>query len=205
MREVRLYGALGARFGRVHRLAIASPAEAVRALCANFPDFERAVVDHVPGYRVWSGAQRIADPDDLHGPVGSREVVRIAPVVAGAGGRGFGQILIGAAIIGAAFFTGGASLSFGVMGLTGIATTTMGSVALSIGTSLILGGVAQMLSPSPKTDAGSGERPDNKPSYVFNGAVNTSAQGQPVPVGYGELTVGSAVISAGIAAEDIDP
>ena len=34
IRTVRLYGWLGRAFGREHRLAVASPAEAVRALCA---------------------------------------------------------------------------------------------------------------------------------------------------------------------------
>ena len=32
LREVRLYCVLGKRFGRVHRLAVASASEAVRAL-----------------------------------------------------------------------------------------------------------------------------------------------------------------------------
>jgi len=40
-------------------------------------------------------------------------------------------------------------------------------------------------------------------SYVFNGAVNTTAQGHPVPVGYGRMIVGSAVISAGIDVDEI--
>ena len=47
------------------------------------------------------------------------------------------------------------------------------------------------------------ERPENKPSYSFNGAVNTTAQGHPVPVGYGRLVVGSAVISAGIDVDEV--
>ena len=42
LREVRLYGALGREFGRVLHLAVATPAEAVRALRAVLPGFERA-------------------------------------------------------------------------------------------------------------------------------------------------------------------
>jgi predicted phage tail protein len=45
--------------------------------------------------------------------------------------------------------------------------------------------------------------PENKPSFLFDGPVNTIAQGHPVPVGYGEMYVGSAVISAGIVTEEI--
>jgi predicted phage tail protein len=72
----------------------------------------------------------------------------------------------------------------------------------SVGTSMILGGVAQMIAPTAKAQDPS-ERPENQPSYVFNGAVNTTAQGHPVPVGYGRLIVGSAVISAGIDVDEI--
>lgn len=72
---------------------------------------------------------------------------------------------------------------------------------VNMGYSLALGGVAQMLSPQPK-GLGTQDRPDNKPSYNFNGPVNTSAQGNPVPLAYGLVLTGSAVISAGIYAED---
>lgn len=44
--------------------------------------------------------------------------------------------------------------------------------------------------------------PDNKPSYAFGGPVNTTAQGNPVPIGYGQREIGGAVISAGIYTED---
>jgi hypothetical protein len=46
------------------------------------------------------------------------------------------------------------------------------------------------------------DKPENQPSYAFNGPLNTQAQGNPVPVLYGELIVGSAVLSAGITAKD---
>jgi predicted phage tail protein len=65
---------------------------------------------------------------------------------------------------------------------------------------MTIGGVIQMLSPQqmPK----SGESANNGASYNFTGPVNTTAQGNPVPVLYGRMIVGSAVISAGIVAED---
>ena len=37
---IRLYGVLGARFGRVHRLAVQTSAEAVKALCINLDGLE---------------------------------------------------------------------------------------------------------------------------------------------------------------------
>jgi predicted phage tail protein len=66
----------------------------------------------------------------------------------------------------------------------------------------MLGGVTQMLF-SPKS-AQSVERPENRPSYSFDGAVNTTAQGSPVSVLYGgPLIVGSQVVSAGLSVEQI--
>jgi predicted phage tail protein len=203
MKTVLLLGELGKKFGRKLRLDVKTPAEAVRALCANFPEFERHMVESEKrnvGYRILLDKSDVSI-DDIHNPAGS-STIKFVPVIHGAGGN-FTTILIGAAIIGAAFFTGGASLTFGMMGgITGVATTTVGSIALGVGASLVLSGIAQMISPLPKSNE-PGEQPENKPSYVFNGAVNTTAQGQPVPVGYGRMIVGSAVVSAGITTEEI--
>lgn len=194
LREVRLYGELARRFGRLHRFAVANAAEAVRALMANYPEFERALLDVAPGYRVQVGRRRLSDADQLRDPSSATESIRIVPVVAGAKSA-LGQIVFGAALIAAAVFVPGLA----AVNLFG--GTTLATVVGTIGISMVLGGVSQLLSPQPKLDANSGEQ--QKPSYVFNGAVNTTAQGNPVPVGYGRLLIGSAVISAGIAAEDI--
>ena len=57
----------------------------------------------------------------------------------------------------------------------------------------------QMLTKTPKFEAGA-DRPDNKPSYAFDGPLNTTAQGNPVPLAYGKILAGSQVISAGLEA-----
>lgn len=59
----------------------------------------------------------------------------------------------------------------------------------------------QLISPQMK-GLSAKDSAENKPSYNFNGAVNTTAQGNPVPLGYGRMIIGSAVISAGIYAMD---
>lgn len=203
MKTVLLLGELGKKYGRKLILDVKTPAEAVRALCANFPDFERHMVESEKrnvGYRVVLGKSDL-NLDELHNPAGAADI-KLVPVVMGGGG-GLGQIFLGAVIIGAAFFTGGASLvaGAGIFGAT-VSTTFIGGIALGVGASLVLGGIAQMLSPVPPSYDPS-EKPENKPSYTFNGAVNTTAQGQPVPIGYGRLIVGSHVISAGITTEEI--
>lgn len=193
MKTIILLGELGKRYGRRHILDVKTPAEAVRALCANFKDFAAFVSsshERNVGYRVLNMREDVGE-DELHNPA-SRQI-SIVPVVAGAGGS-VGKILLGVALIAAAVLVPG----LGAVVLFG--TTTLATVAFSIGVSLALGGVAQMLAPQPESQ---GPQEEQQPSYVFNGAVNTTAQGQPVPLGYGRMIVGSAVISAGISVEDI--
>jgi len=195
MKTIILSGQLGKLFGRRHRLDVKTAGEAVRALCANFPGFERHMIEtKCLGYRVKLHTAPLADAQELHHPVGGNTIT-ITPVVSGAG-RGFGQILLGAALIAASFIPG-----LNVAVWSG-ASLTFASVAFNVGLSLALGGVAQMLAPAPKPGQPN-ERPENLPSYVFNGPVNTTAQGHPVPVGYGRLVVGGAVISGGLNTEEI--
>jgi len=82
----------------------------------------------------------------------------------------------------------------------GTATPFTAGLMMS-GASRMIGGVIQMLSPM-QGGLGRREDPDNKPSYAFGGPVNTVAQGNPIPIGYGKRRIGGAIISAGIYAED---
>jgi predicted phage tail protein len=193
MRTIRLYGELGKKFTKEVRLEVKTAAEAIRALCANFKGFESHMM-HTPGvgYRVLVAGAPLESVDEIHNPASGE--IRIIPVISGAGGDGFGQILIGAVLIAAAViaapFTAGTSLAF--------IPQTIGA----IGISLALGGVAQLLSPAPTTPKPP-ERPENDPSNFFNGPVNTTLQGQPVPIAYGQVICGSAVVSAGITLDQL--
>lgn len=195
MKTVILNGKLGKLFGRKHLLDVKTAAEAVRALVANFPAIEKYLIEHsAVGYRVKLHDAPLMDAAELHHPVGG-STITITPVVAGAKGL-FGQILLGVALIAVSFIPG-----LNVAVWAG-AAATYSSIAFGVGVSLILGGIAQMIAPMPKTGQPK-ERPENQPSYGFNGPVNTSAQGQPVPIGYGRLMVGGAIISAGFSTEEI--
>lgn len=196
MRKVLLRGTLGKLFGRVHHLEVSNPAEAVRALCANFPELREHLIASDPDrvrYRVAADRRRV-EPDELHHPLGP-ETISITPVLAGAG-DGFWQTLAGVALIGLSLIPGiGPAISFGLLS---------NATAIGIlGGALVLGGVSRLLSPAPQTPQGMGERAEKRPSYLFDGPVNTSAQGLAVPVGYGRLIIGSAVVSGGITVEDI--
>lgn len=200
MKTILLYGYLGQQFGRVHQYEVRTPAEAIRAMCVTINGF-RAAVKPRGAYRIILGGKDGLSKDRLSHPASDKESIRIVPVISGASG-GVGQIILGAVIIAAAFFTGGASLAASGFLTGGITTTFWGGIAVGIGSSLIMGGISQILFKPPTST--STERPDNKPSFTFDGAINTAAQGNPVPVFYGgPMIIGSQVISAGLAVEQI--
>lgn len=184
LREIRLYGYLGTKYGRSHRLAVRTPAEAVRALCANFPAFENDLRGSDPKkmqYAVFCD-KRSLSKDELVQPSG-KSVIRIAPVLMGAkSGQGIFQIIMGVVLV-----------------IVGIVLRNPGLVVA--GVMNIVGGAIQLLTPVPSADET--KSPDAKPSYYFSNHVNTTAQGYPVPVGYGRMVVGSAVISAGLRVEEL--
>ena len=200
LRTVRLYGKLGTKFGRIHRLAVSSAAEAIRALCALRPGFERELMtsrDRGIGYAVFLDKKNLKQ-EQLIEEADNRDI-RIAPILQGAGFGGIFQIIVGVALIAIACITAG-------VGLTAIFSATASGSALAtavaqFGLSMMFGGILQMLSPQPK-GISARNSPANTPSYIFNGAVNTTVQGGAVPLGYGRMIVGSAVISAGIYSAD---
>jgi predicted phage tail protein len=202
MKVVKVYGALRKRLGQCRfEFEVDTPAQAIKALCVNFPGLERWLIDSEQtgmGFRVTVGKERITQEDASVAvlPWSERDVFSIAPVFAGAGGRGgLGSILAGVGLVALAFVTGGATI--GLLGLA--APVAVSSVLGSLGASLILGGVAQMLSPQPDISAlQRGKEAARLESFSFSGIVNTSKQGLPVPIVYGRAFVGSAVLSSGL-------
>lgn len=186
---VRLHGALGARFGAEHRLAVRTPAEAVRALTVLRPGFRQAIAAgnwQVVRGDLAAGAALGADELGMRlGPAG----LHIVPVTAGAHG-GLGKIIGGLALAAGAFFLGPASL--------GLIGTTVARAGIGIGISMALNGSSALLAPKPKASKAAGA--DNS-SLLFNAPENVSVQGGAVPIGFGRFRVGSVVISAGLEAE----
>ena len=180
LRKIKLYGKLAKFVGhRILEADVASAAEAVRFLVANWPALERHMADQ--HYRVSVGTYDL-ELEELHHPAGQQEI-KIVPVMAGAGATG--RIIAGIALVAIGLFVPG----IGALGV---------QILVGVGASLVLGGVAQLLTPTPKVPTGPDTQNDPRKSYSFSGIQNTSRQGVPVPIVYGETIVGSVVISAGI-------
>lgn len=189
MKTVRLYGTL-ARFVKRKKFVvnISSPIEAVRFLLANFPGLDQHMSER--SYKIRVGNLEI-DEDQLGYPVSEADHISIIPVIAGAGGAG--RVLAGVGLIAlAAFFP------LGAIGLGAAGAISVNTIAFSVGATLALGGVAQLLTPVPKPETGPRSDTDPRESYSFSSIQNVSREGLPVPICYGEILVGSIVISAGI-------
>lgn len=188
MRTVKLYGKMGALFGREHRLSVKSPAEAVKALCVTIPGFEKYMANSEKNglrFAVFSGKHNISEGELT---LGGNKDIRIAPVPSGSKRNGLFQTILGVILIAVGFFAFGS-------------TTAIGASLIAGGIATGLGGIIQMLSPQPK-GLGMDEETENKPSKMLGGAVNTTAFGNPVAVLAGYRTIGGAIISASVVSED---
>jgi predicted phage tail protein len=212
MKVVKVYGALRKRLGQCRfEFDVNTPAQAIKALCVNFPGLDKWLIDSEQdgvGYRVAVSKEKITEQDvsPLLMPFSEREVFSITPVVAGAG-RGTGQILAGVALITAAIVFAPAGAGFLGLGAGATAGTfTLGAAASSaigsIGLSLTLSGIATSISPQPGLDSTLDESVQLE-SFTFSNVVNTQRQGMPVPIAYGRLFVGSAVLSSGLDVDQV--
>jgi predicted phage tail protein len=217
MKVVKVYGALRKRLGQCRfQFEVDTPAQAIKALCANFPGLDKWLIDSEQdgvGYRVTIGKERIgeAEAGALLLPWSERDVFSITPVIAGAG-QGVGQVLAGIGLVALSFISFGAGSAlagvgaagglFGGAAAAGATLPFLSTALFGIGASLVLGGVAQMLSPTP-TFSGleRGKEAARLESFTFSGITNTVQQGMPVPICYGRCYIGSAVISSGL---DVD-
>ena len=201
LRKLKLYGELAEFVGhKEFEIQVDSLGKAVSFLVNNFPQVEKYMNPQY--YQVKVGNYAV-DQEEIHHPIG-QEDIHIVPVIAGAG-RGLGKILLGAALIGLVFMTGGAS--FTAAGGLEFKASILGGAFLNksltyLGAYLVLSGVSEMLFPLPKPPSFESEE-DPRLSFSFGGTQQTGRAGTPVPLVYGEIFTGSVVISGGIDTEQV--
>lgn len=196
MTEIKLSGSLARRFGRIHRRQIDSGEtwEVFKALKATLVGFEQEIkhLDSMGLCFVVFRNRKNVGPDDF-GRAGTREV-RLVPVVKGSKRGGILQTVIGVALIAAVAI-------FAPAGLGAIGAGGAWGIAGAVGISMAVGGVIQLLSPQAQGLSLSAAA-ENKPSYAFGSAKNTTASGNPVPICIGNRRWGGAIISISIEAQD---
>jgi predicted phage tail protein len=180
MKTVKLYGHLGKKYGKIFRFKATSVVEVLKLLKANFRDFTSEIAGFTgAGYKVFVGNTQVS-LEELNHPVSDSEVIKIVPIVSGAGGgdgQGILMVIAGVALIA---MTGGS------------ATPWVAQMGTAVGMSLVMAGISNLLYAAPEVQA-------DKGSLNFTGPLNSAKQGECVPIGYGRVMVGSAVISTGIS------
>lgn len=186
LRKIELHGVLGEKFGKSFVLDVESPREAAHAIACQIREFKIFML------RAEQEGMRFAiflDEVSKKTNIGEKEldnstsasVIHIVPRIMGAGGDTMGwlQVIAGAVLIG---FSGG------------------NPAMIAAGAGMLIGGAASLLMPTP--DLGEQDEDGNRSNYGFGGAVTTVAQGNPVPILYGERYIGGFIVSAGIYTED---
>lgn len=191
LKKIRLYGILAKKFGKEFRLDVENTREAMRALSVQVPGFEHFMLHaHEQGleFAVFQDKQNISETElDMST---SAKVIKVVPKVKGAGGAV--QTILGAVLVVVGIVVTG--MSFGSAG-------AVGAALIGAGVGMMVGGIAMML--MPKIENQDQNQDGNKANKGFGGAVTTVAQGNPVPVLYGQREVGGFIASAGQYPEDL--
>ncbi len=209
MVTIRLLGEVGRRFGRRFQLAVKTPAEALRALCVQMPELRQYLLESGENGIVWRVVTDHAmglEEEQLLWPMSKRMV--LAPIPVGRGGDGgVGAVIAGVALVAFAILVPG--LGGGVAAtIFGTKFSALSLAVGSIGVSMLFGGVAQLLTPTPKmptvdnvggaSTTGRSES-DQLKSFTFDKSNANTRQGEVVPVLYGERIIGSLpVLSFGL-------
>ena len=192
-KTIRFHGVLRERFGKEWRLEVNSVKEAMRLLSVQIQGLEHFMLNaHKQGLRfaIFTDKRKTISDKEVDMDIGA-ELIRIVPIVEGAGGSGLIQTVLGVAMVAAAFFTGGTSMAAWGALQTGL---------FGAGIGMAMGGIASMLMPAATTT--DQNQDGNKANKGFGGAVTTVAQGNPVPILYGQREIGGFIISAGQYPED---
>lgn len=185
MKEVYLHGQLGNKYGKDPIDIDAQTAALITKglICRFGSEFKNIIRTGTFEFVCIKNKAKTYVHDSLTAQmVIDADEIHITPVPKGSGK--LGQIILGTILI--------------VVGLvTNVTEITAAGVAM------VAGGVVQLLTPVPNFEALSNERPDARPSFLFNGAVNVFEQGGPVPLCYGRFKCGTVIVSAGFSVEQL--
>ncbi len=210
---IYFHGSLGETYGKeANQVFGINVQEAFRWLSAKYgQEFKNTIADN--DWHITQGkrtSEVLTEEDDfldeslVELPLPSVEL-HVFPVIAGSGA--VGKVIVGVVLIIVAvvmfwnpagwFAAGAAGTMFGIEAGTALMIGLAGVGALAQG-------IIEATSVTPTmNDYASAAGADPKASFLFNGVVNNTEQGVPVPLVYGLHLTGSTVISAGIDVEQM--
>lgn len=171
---IKLHGFMGKKYAKSVTLAAENMFQLMAGLQHRFgPEFRADVKAndwHLIKGKISS--KKDIGEDELTLPLNT-EVLHLVPVVAGASGAL--RIVIGAVLVVAGLYFGQ-------------------SWMVNMGATMILGGVSELLTKQNTNSPKQSERSGDTGSVVYNGALNVTSQGGPVPLVYGRVNRASSVV-----------
>lgn len=201
---IKLYGYLAKRFPKTLKANVTNAKDAIKAYEANHPGFKQAISKTrsyaiVRGSDLKKGKSITKDEISMNFSDNTWHIIP-KPLMYGSS-KGIFSFIIGAVLIAASFWTGGATAVPGAK-MLGIGAGFSG-LAGTLGAALVLGGIAQMITPSPQSPSFSDNEGNKKQSYLLNNPNNLVEPGNSIPMAYGEVFIGSINIGAGLNVTDI--
>ena len=190
MKKIKVYGRLRKFVGQAEFKAdVNSPIEAISFLACNFKGIEK----HMATQHYAINCGDITVTEELLSMKTDSDI-QIIPL---AHGNFFFSIGLGAL-----FKFGASKVGATLLGSKLLATVAT-TVLTSVGTSMLIGGVTEMLSPTAPTNSAMSGMSESDPAalasnYSFTGLTNISRAGVPINLVYGEIMVGSITISNGV-------
>jgi predicted phage tail protein len=187
MTQITLHGILAKEFKKTFSLAIKRPKEVFDAISCSHNNFRNRIVELANQgihFAVLVDGKKMTTMEELS-IASDNQKIDIVPLVCGAGRAGAAIAIIALGIL-----TAGVGLAIGA--------GFMGTLLTGFGVGLAMMGLQMALAPKPKMERPSADVNSAKQSFIFSSKANVAEQGIPVPVGYGRLRVGSAVIQSTI-------
>ena len=182
MTQVILHGILAKEFRKTFSLAIKRPKEVFDAISCTHGNFRNRIIELANQgihFSILIDGNKISSLEEMSLTLDNKKI-DIVPLICGYGPLAPIIAMIGAAAVQVGtFITSSAFLS-----------------QLAVGVAMM--GLQMLLAPEPKMDRPESTVGAAKQSFIFGSKANTTEQGIPVPVGYGRLRVGSAVIQSTI-------
>ena len=179
-RNIYLKGRMGKLFGEHHRLNCKTVQEAMHAIDTMKGGVRQYLMDCTENnvkFTVQKGEEFLTN--QTAGIELAKDDIIITPVPSGAAIDGMKELIIGVLLI--------------VIGLSMGDPGTMSKGAqmlVTVGTQLALNGIVKLMTDEP-------ESLDEQESTLFNGPINNTKSGIPVPLAYGRMEVGGAVVNFG--------
>lgn len=185
-RTIYLNGKMGELFGEVWKLNAATVAECMHGIdCQREGKLKKYLMDCTEKgimFTVQRGKEFL-DYDNLQMNLTEDDLI-ISPVPAGSGNK-FLKLIVGfALLVTGAWIAAGGIASLGTLG------AAAASVALGlVGSALLNSALSEYMAPKKGMERGD--------AFLFDGPVNNTKEGIPVPLAYGQLLIGGTPISFG--------